>query len=226
MEKALYIMVWVYEPRSLSELARLAGLGRDTVSTTCWDMEERGWMSMVRFKGGIRPVSVMPHPCQVLMAKDLEAEYALEANKGEFLANKRLDWFLRDEEYVRNARPEFLVNPQTDEALEFDRYHPGASFAVEYNGLQHYRPTRDYDEAKVRAQQARDLIKEGLCVRHGITLMVLTPEDLKAGVLESKLENLVPHLKRGFVDMDGPYIKALNRLCEKYVSKTFRLNRQ
>ena len=219
-------MAWVYEPKSLSELAKIAGLSRGTVSMMCRVLEERGWMATIRFKGGIRPAAAIPHPCQVLMAKDLEAEYALEANKGEFLANKRLDWFLRDDEYLRNARPEFLVNPQTNEALEFDRYHPKASFAVEYNGLQHYRPTRDYDEAKVRAQQARDLIKESLSARRGIILMVLVPEDLKAGALESKVEKLVPHLKRGYVDLDGPYMKTLNRLCENYVSKTYRLNRE
>lgn len=69
-------------------------------------------------------------------------------------------------------------------------------------------------------------MKESLSVRHGITLLVFTWKDLRPGVLESRLDQAVPHLKRGYVDRDGPYMKTLNRICDGYASKVERAEKQ
>lgn len=52
--------------------------------------------------------------------------------------------------------------------------------------------------------------------------MVFTYRDLRPGVLERRVDEAVPHLKRGYVDMSGPYRKVLNRICDNYVAKVER----
>lgn len=43
-------------------------------------------------------------------------------------------------EFEDNAAPGFLVNPLTDERLQFDRFYP-PGVAFEFNGPQHYGAT-------------------------------------------------------------------------------------
>ena len=226
IERGLYLLALAHDPESVIELARVAKMDRCAAARACRKLVTRGWMKMVASKGRKRPAALIPRACQIVMAHDLEAEYDLVINKGEFLVNKRLDWLLRNDEYVRNARPKFLKNPESDEPLEYDRFDPKEAFATEFNGTQHYKASQKYKDDKVREQQAHDMFKESLSVRNGVTLLTLASEDLRPGVLEAKLDQVVPHLKRGYVDRDGPYIKTLNRICDNYASKVERAEQE
>jgi hypothetical protein len=224
IEKYVYLMAWGYDPDSLSGLARIAKLDRKTVATACRNLSRHGWMKMVptAYKKKIRPAALIPHSAQLVMAKDLEEEYEMKVNKGEYLANKRMDWSLKNDEYITNARPGFLINTMSNEKMEYDRYDKENRFATEYNGDQHYRATGDYDENDVRLQATRDHVKKSISIQYGVTLLELTSDDLRPGVLEEKLDELVPHLKRGYVDTEGPYYKALIRLCSNCAAKAAR----
>jgi DNA-binding MarR family transcriptional regulator len=224
VESYVYIMAWTHDPDSLSQLASITKLNRRTVSKACRNLVDQGWMKLISAPGerGCRPVALIPYSAQVVMAKDLEEEYDMAINKGEFLANKRMDWVLKDDEYVTNARPAFLVNTLNNERLEYDRYHFKAKFASEYQGPQHFRVTRNSSEEELRLQQTRDHIKRSISVEHGIILLQITPSDLKPGVLEAKLREVVPHLMRGYVDTEGPYYRTLLRLCSNYAAKAAR----
>lgn len=140
-------------------------------------------------------------------------------NKGEFLAKKRMELWIRDDTYMDNARPGFLLNPVTGEEMECDRIHWRVKLVGEFNGWQHYGPTRDYGDEKSREQQARDLMKMSLCEKNGFTIVEFTPDDLRPGALEAKLEEARPDLKRRHIDTEGPYFRALMELGSAYAAK-------
>jgi len=218
-DRALYFLVWAHDPATVAELAKLANTDRTTAARSCRRLVASGWMKMVGKGQRKRPAPLIPYQCQVIMAHDLEEEYEMTVNRGEFLVNKRLDWSLRGDEYVLHARPKFLKNPITGQQLEYDRYDPKAGFAAEHNGIQHYRQSDLYSEDQVKQQQANDLMKESLSARNGVTLMTFTWRDLRPGVLEERLKETVSYLTRGYVDMGGAYAKTLNRICDAYASK-------
>jgi hypothetical protein len=107
----------------------------------------------------------------------------------------------------------------TKKSFEYDTYDRKHALATEYNGSQHYRETPEHNQEDVDTQQAHDLQKESLSVRNGVTLLAFTHRDLRPGILEGRLDEVVPHLKRGYVDMSGPYMKVLNRICDNYAAK-------
>ena len=225
-QRCLYLLAWAHDPAGVAELAKLANVSRCTVTRACAKLVERGWIKLVRSRTQTRPAALIPRQSQMVMAHDLEVEYELEPRKGEFLMNKRLDWSLRSDEYVRNARPKFLANPETGMPLEFDRFDPKTGLACEYNGSQHYHESDDYTEEEVKRQRVHDLIKESLSLRNGVTLLVFSWQDLRPGTIESRLDAVVPHLKRGYVDMDGPYMKTLARMCGNYASRVEKAERE
>lgn len=218
-ERGIYLLAWANDPPTVKDLAKAANVDRSTAARACFHLEELGWMKMVPYARRIRPAAIIPGTCQIGMARDLEIEYDLVPNRGEFLARKRVDWSLRRDEYVANARPNFLENPKTKKPLEYDTYDYKHALATEYNGSQHYRESPQYGQETVSEQKARDLMKESLSVRNGVTLLTFTYRDLRPGVLEARLDEAIPHLKRGYVDLGGPYMRTLNRICNAYASK-------
>ncbi|MGE5579408.1 MAG: hypothetical protein ACM3WU_05110 [Bacillota bacterium] len=225
VERALYLLAWAHDPASISELARIARMDRGSAAHACQSLERLGWMKLVKQPRSVRPAAIIPDACQIIMAHDLEEEYALVPYKGEFLARKRMDWYLRRNEYVCNAHPAFLVNPETKKPLEYDTYDRKEALATEYNGSQHYRETADYKQEDVDKQKAHDLMKQSLSERNGVTLLTFTYRDLRPGILEARLDAAVPHLKRGYVDMTGPYAKILNRICDNYATRVERIEK-
>lgn len=221
-ERALYLLAWAHDPSTIASLADLANMSRNRAARACQQLADKGWMKLVKHAKGIRPAALIPHACQIVMAHELEDEYELVPYKGEFLTRKRMDWHLVRDEYFCNARPKFLTNPKTRKPLEYDTYDRKRRVATEYHGSQHYRETAEYKQEDVETQQVNDLMKESLSARNGITLLIFNYRDLRPGALEERLDEAVPHLKRGYVDMNGPYIKVLNRICENYVAKVDR----
>lgn len=76
---------------------------------------------------------------------------------------------------LRNVRPSFLKNPESNRNLELDCYDPETNLAVEYNGIQHYEYPNTFhrDEKTFQDQVYRDVLKNDLCQRNGITLITV-----------------------------------------------------
>lgn len=92
-----------------------------------------------------------------------------------------LDEIYPDEQYQDNIKPKWLKNPDTGKLLELDRYYPNLNLAFEYNGLQHYELCFGDDEQReqnrLAIQQQRDEVKQQLCDKRGVTLIVVTCDD-------------------------------------------------
>jgi hypothetical protein len=74
------------------------------------------------------------------------------------------------------ARPAFLVNPVTNQALELDCYNEDLKLAVEYNGKQHYEYNKmmhQNSRHSFQNQQYRDLMKKDMCDKNGIRLIIV-----------------------------------------------------
>jgi len=73
----------------------------------------------------------------------------------------------------QSCRPHFLINPETDKALELDCYEGSLRLAVEYQGQAHYEHVqffhKNYDD--FIEQRRRDEFKASLCSRLGIYLI-------------------------------------------------------
>ena len=91
-------------------------------------------------------------------------------------------------QHFPSIRPDFLKNPNTGYNLELDGYCENLKLAFEYQGVQHYKfipywhKTREIFEE----QQERDEMKYKMCVKNGITLILIPykfncykPEELK-----------------------------------------------
>lgn len=75
----------------------------------------------------------------------------------------------------RNVRPNWLRNPETGRTLELDMFCPDLRLACEYNGSQHYHESELHRAGSddFRRQQRRDRLKQRLCERHGVRLIVV-----------------------------------------------------
>ena len=66
------------------------------------------------------------------------------------------------------ARPEWLVNPNTEYSLELDGYCEELKLAFEYDGEYHFEKIGSSD---VDTQHGRDLIKNKICEKEGVRLI-------------------------------------------------------
>ena len=74
------------------------------------------------------------------------------------------------------TRPDFLRNPVTGENLEIDVYNDDLRIGVEFNGKQHYQFSSHFHRQsndRFQNQQYRDLIKQQLCDKEGIRLIIV-----------------------------------------------------
>ena len=217
-DRSLYLYLRVRPGLNQSRLAVDLGLSRGAVTGGCQSLCALEW---VRFTGSgsrRRPVAVIPPRCQERLAEVLEKMYSMAPNRGEFLMKCLLDVWVCSDYYMDNARPSFLTSPLSDQPLEYDRYYPEEAVAFEFNGSQHSSLTEKFnDEKEHKAVAVRDLIKESLSTRAGVTLVVITPEHLRPGAFAGKLPKGLP---RNFADQEGPYFRALAGLCIAYAAKT------
>lgn len=110
---------------------------------------------------------------------------------GEAIMQEYLSLLVASDQFTDNARPGFLVNPQTGERLELDRFYQ-PRLAFEFNGAQHYRATGRFTQAEADAQHFRDLIKAGICLYRGIHLVIIHPEDLSLQGMIRKIGSSAP----------------------------------
>jgi hypothetical protein len=78
-----------------------------------------------------------------------------------------------------NIRPSWLINTETGERLELDCYNEDLGYAVEYNGIQHYRWPNWTNQTQTQFinQVRRDQYKREMCDRKGIYL-ISVPYDI------------------------------------------------
>src|SRR5690606_2563656 len=124
-----------------------------------------GWLATTQASQQAPIRFTLINPAETEARRELarvERRLAKEKFKGEGLMRALLSLLVDLDVFEDNASPGFLVNPLTDERLQFDRFYP-PSVAFEFNGPQHYGETELYSAEHAREQRARDLIKIGIC---------------------------------------------------------------
>ncbi len=206
-------------PKNLTDLTTSVSRSRKYVVQQCRLLDKHGWLRFVGKGQSLRPVCWVPKEYQKYVIAELEEDYAMAPYGGEFLLGRVLQFLVDAPRFVLNARPQFLTNPKTKEPLELDIFAPGV-IAAEFNGPQHYTETAKYaDRSAVDDTMARDVIKEGLCARHKIPLIVVTAQNLG---IESVKSALPPEVPLHVVDLKEPYAAKLNHLCTLYRRKSLR----
>lgn len=219
-DKLLIQTAWLLGPQSMSDLAALSGLSSNTVSSRVRRLADIGWMKIVpvgKQPGGRKkPVPSVPSDVQKVQVERWKVAYSCAAQKGEFLAKSLMDVLIPVRNFIDNARPDFLINPLSSEPMEYDRYYPDG-WAFEFNGPQHYGPTDKFPgQQDYRDTAARDLMKQALSLKHGITLVVLTYKDLSIDGMRKAIPPGIPIRAPEELDTGGPYIRALERTCKDY----------
>ncbi|HWI52819.1 MAG TPA: hypothetical protein VNT01_11840 [Symbiobacteriaceae bacterium] len=185
------------QPQDLtySALSAAAGVSLITIRQLVRELAETGWIEATQ-ANQLAPIHIaLRTPEQDRCAGMLsDARRRLEAAQfqPEAIMKEYLSLLIDSDEFEDNARPGFLINPLTGERMELDRYYPH-KVAFEYNGAQHYRVTDRFpSEHALSKQQARDLMKEALCARRGIQLIVIHREDLSLEGMRAQVGALLP----------------------------------
>ncbi|MGE5672762.1 MAG: hypothetical protein ACM3XM_02605, partial [Mycobacterium leprae] len=110
---------------------------------------------------------------------------------GEGLMREWLSLLVDSIDYQDGATYGFLVNPRTGMPMQFDRFYP-PGVAFEFHGPQHFGPTEKFTAKESAEQQARDLMKLGICVTRGITPVVVVADDLSLEGMRRKVGQLLP----------------------------------
>jgi hypothetical protein len=214
--KSLYVQLHMYKPRSLRELASRTGLNRRVVSRLITSLIEKQWVIMKPL--GNRHVIIPTLPPRVQKAKlDYMREcLRMSPRAGEFKMKLRFAQIIDASPWVDNVRPWFLQSSESGEFLEYDRYCPHAKIAGEFQGRQHFETTSEFpgpDELEKR--KARDSLKEELSRKHDVVLITIRPEDL---LLENMLKRIPETVPIKLIDLDGPYARGLEELCQQYIA--------
>ncbi len=204
-----------------AELAALAHASPNTVTRAVNELARAEWVKVERANRLARIHFELSFPglARALMAL-AGAQKRLDQAKyfGEGLMREYLSLLIDSEDYEDDATPGFLVNPRTDERLQFDRYYP-PSVAFEFNGPQHYRATEKFTAEEADQQRERDYIKLGICVTRGITLVVIHPENLTLKGMRQKVENLLPPRNQTGYDLLIDFLESESRGYRRFVSR-------
>lgn len=195
----LYRIAGPTSPRgqcTYTELCHQTGLSLNTVKRAVRALVAAGWLELSH-QHKFSPVHFLlcnPVARRQDEAVALAARRLQEARfRGEGLMRAYLTLLVDSDEYDDDASPAFLVNPFTNEEMEFDRYYHVARVALEYNGAQHYGTTEHYpDQTQLLKQQLRDHCKRLICAKRGIDLVVVHPEDLSLQGMRQKLKGRLP----------------------------------
>lgn len=218
--KYLYLIIRLKKPKSVKELAEIAGTYRNGASKQCKTLEAAGWIIMPD-KPGMEPfIATAPRRVQNAMASRLKDKRWASRHTGEFLMKAWLDLLVDSDNFLDNCRPSFLVNPTTQELMEYDRlYEEGVAF--EYNGRQHYTPTERFSDVdKIQQLQLRDQLKAGISQEHGIEFIEIIESDLN---LENMLTSIPDMLPLRPIDTNGTYVRGLARLSEEYIANCLKM---
>jgi len=89
----------------------------------------------------------------------------------------------------------WLANPVTGKRLEIDAYNDELKLGLERNGEQHYHVDGHFTKTKEKLEYDvfRDRVKEKLCYKHGVNLIIVpytVPPHRLASYIMEKLEYL------------------------------------
>jgi len=191
----------------LRKLAQLSGLAINTLRKELDAMVRLGWLEInygQRRRMCYRLCDpIRQHELERFEKLRLQLEHA--PYRGEAILKAILDIVVADSRYIDNARPSFLINPLTGLPLEYDRYYPEWKAAIEFNGSQHDHATDQI--AHVHSIRARDLFKEALSLKHGVTLLVFRPADLSLTTVIKALSGHLPLRRLSTADPSIPLIE-------------------
>lgn len=201
---------------SYQELARLAGLTARPTHLAVRELQHHGWLLLSQ-QNKFTPVQIeLRNPFAIRREEEVaEARQRLRLHefRGEALMRELLSLIVDSLDYTDNASPDFLINPYTDQRMEFDRYYP-PRVAFEYQGEQHFGPTKKYpDPVEAGRLQGRDMIKELICIRKGITLLQVVRADLSVAAMLRKVEGLLPLRD---LDRHQPLLNYLEGACRRH----------
>lgn len=117
-------------------------------------------------------------PCQIKNAKNIfcgkscNTKYRNMYGKNNYKRSK-LEKFIEEDLTLRYSNLEILFNnrEQLNCGLELDIYIPSLKFAIEINGIVHYRPI--YGEDRLAKVQDADFRKSKICEELGIKLLII-----------------------------------------------------
>ncbi len=215
-ERSMVTAVKYLRPISLDELSAKTRISRTRTAATCRSLVNHGWLRLFAYGRRLKPSCWVPERLQRQLVEELEDDFDMANFRGEFLAGRLLEFLVDTPRLLSNVRPRFLENPTTGGRLELDRLAPGI-VAIEFNGIQHYAGSEEYDTNAVNEAKARDLMKEAMCQRVGLPLIVVKPQDLSLDRMKALLPSSLPFHD---IDANEPYARGLERLCSMYARKT------
>ncbi len=219
----IYVRLWGSPGYTMRWLCGATGYEHHAVRAHCDLLQKAGWLSIERRRRGCMVFPMIPRDVQERMAADFAGFLDLSAYAGQATTRGWCDCLVAGLDFLDNFRPDFLRNPRTGQAMEYDFYNPQRRLAIEYNGPQHYKPTLWFPDLKEHQdQRTRDLIKQGLSVEHGIRLITIEAKDLTLDGMLAKLEGLP--LKR--YDASGPCIRVLGKVGQKLAKAAERLEQR
>jgi len=211
---------------SYAAIAKVVQLQARTVRRAVRALEQAGWLGIAQ-KNKHAPVR-FSFPDPVLARKNAEvrrAQQYLRKNGliGESLTRLWCDALVVPSHHVDDCYLDFLVNPETNELLQADRYYVDYNVIVEFNGPQHYEATEHFSEEEVRAQMARDRTKQEICARQGVPLVAVRSEDLTFHRLRQLFGKFMPLLDRS---ADEPIFSYLETVSQQYRGSIERIRRR
>lgn len=205
---------------TFASLRAFTGLGLNTIKRAVRELVAARWIKLSQKNRRALIYFALGSP--ELARSQAEARMAARrlnraGNGGEAIMQEYLSLLIDSPQFTDNARPGFLINPLTGERLELDRFYPDAKVGFEFHGLQHDRATDLYTQEQVDEQRLRDLIKGGLCLEHGIHLIVCRAADL---TLEGILAKIGRSLPLRTLAGKQPLIDLLEERSLKYRART------
>ncbi|HHW08459.1 MAG TPA: hypothetical protein GXX29_00635 [Firmicutes bacterium] len=184
---------WKREGRTTYQaLSQILSINVKTVRQAMYMLRSNGWIKTVQANQKAEIKYTLTHPVvthyETLWRHVDKAEF-----RGETLMKEWLSVLIDSAEYVDNGYFGFLINPETNEQLQLDRYYMNFKVAFEFNGDQHYKSSALFDKETVAKQMRRDRIKKEICKHMGITLVIIHWNDLhNIGALLQNLPNKLP----------------------------------
>jgi DNA-binding MarR family transcriptional regulator len=145
-----------------ASVARMMSLDAKTVKRAARQLAKLGWLEMQQeHKQAPICFSLCNPVARRYMDELLAAQQRLDEAEffGQALMQEYLSAIFDSDDHKDNASPRFLVNPATGMLLELDRHYDLEAVAFEFNGPQHYTPTKRFSADVVAKQMERDKTK-------------------------------------------------------------------
>lgn len=195
-----------------ADIRAMSGLDLRTIKRAIRRLAELGWISLVP-KNRVSPIFFRLQDADEAYKEGVVRRLDRADFTGEGLMREILSLISDSQECFDRVRPKFLVNSHSGELLELDRFYPVEKVAFEFNGTQHYVPTREYARKEVEAQRKRDAEKRRICKSRDITLVEVRAQDLSINRMLRIVRGLLPmRTLRGFRQT----IRYINACCLGY----------